>query len=47
MANQYDYTSPAIIAPVLGVVLSMTRSFVPVREVIAARKERRLGVSWL
>ena len=40
----YDYRSPAVIAPCIGVVLSMTRSVIPVREVIAARKERTLGV---
>lgn len=41
----YDYASPQVIAPVLGVLLSVTRSFIPVREVTTARKERRLGVS--
>ena len=40
----YDYRSPAVIAPVIGVLLSVTRSVVPVREVVAARKDRRLGV---
>lgn len=40
----YDYASPQVIAPVLGVMLSVTRSCIPVREVAAARKERRLGV---
>ena len=42
----YDYRSPAVIAPCIGVVLSMTRSVIPVREVLAARKDRRLGVSF-
>lgn len=41
----YDYASPQIVAPVLGVLLSMSRSSIPVREVLAARKARRLGVS--
>jgi len=39
--------TPAIVAPIIGVVLSVTRSLVPIREVVSIRANRRLGVRLL
>ncbi len=36
--------TPAIVAPIIGVALSVTRSLVPIREVVSIRANRRLGV---
>lgn len=35
--------TPAIVAPIIGVALSVTRSLVPIREVVSIRANRRLG----
>ena len=39
------HVTPAIVAPIIGVVLSVARSLAPVREVAHIRSNRRLGVS--
>ena len=39
----YEAT-PAMVAPIVGVVLSVARSLVPIREVVSIRQSRRLGV---